>query len=998
MGNFASKIWLWVITCMVVPSAACAAGLGNLTVQSMLGQPLNAEIEIVSLQGGEGDTLAARLASSEAFRQANIDLNPALLALKFAVVRKPDGRYVMTMTSKQPINEPFVDMLVELNWSNGRLVREYTFLLDPPEYAGPPKATEAPISTAVLPRTIPPQPVGVAPAVPAAPTMAGPGAPSAASQTAAAEPSSPAQVAPAEPIVPAQAAPSPELSQGQTPPMETQQPASAPVQVGAAPAAEVPTALVQEPPVAVTTYEVKRGDTLSKIAVRNSANGVNLQQMLVAMFRANQEAFVGDNMNRLRAGKIINIPEKEAAASVSPADARRIVVAQFADFKDYRRSLGGAVAAAPAPQESGRQVSGPITAQEKEKPTPQKGAAKDQLRLSGADDAKRGGKAAGTAVADDLAAKEKALREANERIALLEKNLQDLQKLAQIKSEAGAQLQQQAQAAKAGQAGQPSKQAQLEGPAKAAPAPKVEAPKGPEAAKATEAAKPAPAAKAPEAAKAGEPAKAPVVTKGPEPAKAPEAGKAPVAPQPPAQIAKAPEPAKAPDAGKATEAGKAPEVIAQAAVPGKPEASKAAPTAAPKAAPPQPASSEPSFFDELLDNPYALGGAGGAVILLAGYATYAWRKKRTAQFASGVMSVVPSDVNSVLGTAGGRNVDTGSSSFQSDFSQAGIGKIDTEEIDPIAEADVYMAYGRDAQAEEILREALAKDSTRQAIRLKLLEIYANRKDARAFEAAANELHAATGGRGPDWDKAANLGLSIDPTNTLYGGKPSAAGSARTTTAAAPDADTTQQGGPVNIDFDIGGVTSTTPPPDINLDAGTPSQAGAAPAGLDFDLGLGGDKVAQESPMAAIPAALAAPAADAGLMSIDFNLPASEPLVQSAPELASAGPATDFGAIDFDIGLPGSTEARTEAKTEAALRAPAIELGAISLDLGTPGGSNGSGGAPDARWQEVATKLDLAKAYEEMGDKDGARELLKEVVKEGDTAQQQQAQTMLQTLG
>jgi pilus assembly protein FimV len=1000
VGNFASKIWFWIITCMVVPSAACAAGLGNLTVQSMLGQPLNAEIEIVSLQGGEGDTLAARLASSEAFRQANIDLNPALLAVKFAVVRKPDGRYVMTMTSKQPISEPFVDMLVELNWSNGRLVREYTFLLDPPEYAGPPKATQGSIaSTAVLPRTTSPQPAEAVPTAPAAPaTSSAPAEPLAPAQAAAAATAAPAQREPAQPmiVVPAQAAPS-EASQGQTPPTEGQ-PASAPVQVGAAPAAEAPTALVQEPPAAVT-YEVKRGDTLSKIAMRNSADGVNLQQMLVAMFRANQEAFVGDNMNRLRAGKIINIPEKEAAASVNSTDARRIVVAQFADFKDYRRSLGGAVAAAPAPQESGRQVSGSITAQEKEKPTPQKGATKDQLRLSGADDAKRGGKAAGTAVADDLAAKEKALREANERIALLEKNLQDLQKLAQVKSEAGAQLQQQAQAAKAGQAGQPPKQAQLEGPAKVAPAPKVEAPKGPEAAKAAEAAKPVPAAKAPEAAKTVEPPKGPVATKGPEPAKAPEAGKAPVAPQPPAQVAKAAEPAKAPEAGKATEAAKAPEAIAKAAVPGKPEAPKAAPPTAPKTAP-QPAPSEPSFFDELLDNPYALGGAGGAVILLAGYATYAWRKKRTTQFASGVMSVAPSDVNSVLGTAGGRNIDTGSSSFQSDFSQAGIGKIDTEEIDPIAEADVYMAYGRDAQAEEILREALAKDSSRQAIRLKLLEIYANRKDARAFEAAANELHAATGGRGPDWDKAANLGLSIDPTNTLYGGKPSA-GMATTrmaAVAAAPDTDTTQQGGPVNIDFDIGGVTGTTPPPDINLDAGTPSQAGSGPAGLDFDLGLGGDKLAQESPTAAIAPAPAAPAEDSGLMSIDFNLPASEAPAQAAPEPVSAGPATDLGAIDFDIGLPGSAEARTEAKTETTSQAPAIELGAISLDLGTPGGGNGSGGAPDAQWQEVATKLDLAKAYGEMGDKDGARELLKEVVKEGDTAQQQQAQTMLQTLG
>src|SRR5258706_658897 len=85
-----------------------------------------------------------------------------------------------------------------------------------------------------------------------------------------------------------------------------------------------------------------------------------------------------------------------------------------------------------------------------------------------------------------------------------------------------------------------------------------------------------------------------------------------------------------------------------------------------------------------------------------------------------------------------------------------------------------MAYGRDAQAEEILKDALAKDSTRQAIRVKLLEIYANRKDARSFEAAANELRAATGGRGAEWEKVAGLGLSIDPTNPLYGGKPGSA--------------------------------------------------------------------------------------------------------------------------------------------------------------------------------------------------------------------------------
>src|SRR5439155_397625 len=240
-----------------------------------------------------------------------------------------------------------------------------------------------------------------------------------------------------------------------------------------------------------------------------------------------------------------------------------------ADFNEYRRSLGIAVASTPGSQ-GGRQVSGQISAPKEENPVPFKEPPKDELRLSRADDAKRGAKAAGTAAADDLVAKDNALKEAQERIALLERNLQDVQKLAQIKSQTGAQLQQQAEAA--------------------------------------------------------------------------------------------------------------------------------------------PATIEASFVDELLDDPYQLGGTGVAAILLVGYAAYRWRRKRNSQFENSIMSVVPSDADSVLGSAGGRNVDTSSSSLQSDFSQGGVAKADTEEIDPIAEADVYMAYGRDAQAEEILRDALAKDS------------------------------------------------------------------------------------------------------------------------------------------------------------------------------------------------------------------------------------------------------------------------------------------------
>src|SRR6185369_6735835 len=144
-----------------------------------------------------------------------------------------------------------------------------------------------------------------------------------------------------------------------------------------------------------------------------------------------------------------------------------------------------------------------------------------------------------------------------------------------------------------------------------------------------------------------------------------------------------------------------------------------------------------------------------------------------------------------------------------------------------------------------------------------------------------------------------------------------------------------------------------------------SEAKPAGGGLDFDLGGGDAAVDDGEKTMLMPSKKAAPAAD--------------------PDATVA--------MDFDLNLDLGSSKPEPAK---AAEAP-IDLGGLSLDLGTPGG-NGGGGGNDAKWQEVATKLDLAKAYQEMGDKDGARELLNEVVKEGDAAQQGQAQQMLSGLG
>lgn len=944
VGTFIDKCRWLALACLLLPSLGFSAGLGKLTVHSALGQPLKAEIEVVSLQAGEADSLSARLAPVEAFRQADIDFNGALLNVKFAIERRPGGQHVVVLTSTQPLNEPFFDMLVEVNWSSGKLVREYTFLLDPPEYHMPTLAAAKPALQPSVAQTAP-APVP-APAEPA-----------------------PQAAAPAEPTpqasAPADAAPQPSASAEPGP--QGTSPTEAPTSVQPAPPAATPPEehpLVSEPPKTAETYEVKHGDTLAKIAIRNKIEGVTLQQMLVALFRANQDAFVGDNMNRLRTGKILTLPDKEAALSIGSQDARRLVTAQSADFADYRRSLGLAVAQAPARGEAGRQASGKISAPTEQTPPPAKEPAKDQLRLSRSDDAGRGGKAAGTAAADDQAARDKALKEANERVAILEKNVADMKKLLELKNSAAAQAQQQAQAAKAAP------------PAAPAPAPAAT----PAAAKPMQ---PEAAAKAP-AAKAAEPA-----AKASEPAKVADAGKAPA------------EPAKAvPAAPAATQAVKAP--------------ATAAPKAAPRVAPIAPAP-EAGFFDELLGNEVALAGAAGVIVLLAFYAVYAWRKKkREAGVSEGIAGSSPADVNSVLGVSGGRDVDTGSSSFQSDFSQSGIGKIDTEEIDPLAEADVYMAYGRDAQAEEILKEALAKDSSRHAIRVKLLEIYANRKDTKAFEAAAGELHDATGGRGPEWEKAVKLGLGIDPHNTLYGGRktdelthPEVPSNALAMPDIALPVTEMPQAAPA-LDFNLdlgGGGSGGEAQPDITLDVDAPAHGDAAPAGLDFDLGLGGDKPAgdtsgfspggtliNDQPLTPEPSA----GADAPL-NIDFDLPGMDKPAPAAPAPAAApAAAADAGDGSINFDLSGFSSPASQPKPEPA-KETALDLSAISLDMDTEAAAAPAGGG-DGRWQEVATKLDLAKAYEEMGDKDGARELLKEVVKEGDSAQQQRAQTMLQALG
>ena len=844
-----------------------AAGLGQLSVISPLGQPLNAEIEIVSLQPGEEEGLVARLASPDAFRAAGIDFNPALVSARFAIERR-GGRPLLRVRTTQPVNDPFLEILVELQWTTGRLVREYTVLLDPPEYRGPQAIAAAPAARATPAAAPEPKPAE-APAAQPAPEPAR--APAPAPLEARPLPSVPARAAEPAPAPAAEA--------------QVEKPAAAEAEKPAAAEAEKPAAEPVGEPAAAEEGKVavKKGDTLSEIARQNLPRGANLNQMLIAIYRANEDAFIRKNVNLLRAGRILDIPGAEAVSAIDPEEAKRLVQAHMDDFAVYRSRLAAASTSVEAPG-GRREAEGKI----EPKPEAPAAAPRDQVRLSKADPSKPAAPASRAAREDDAVARERALKETQSRVTDLERNVTDLQKLLEMKNQQLAELEKRAQA------------------------------------------KPAPVVPVP----------------------------APVAPKP---VAEAPKPA--PEAPKPVP--QAPKPPVQAAKP------------QPKPAPPPP---EPSIVDEFLDNPIALAGLGGVIVLLAGYGVWTWRKKKTTQARF---------QDSVLGAASttGSSTGTGAALAAQSVSQGSLSQplagMEADEVDPIAEADVYMAYGRDAQAEEILKEALQKDAKRTAVHSKLLEIYANRRDVTAFEQTALKLKSLTNGSGPEWDKAAALGRSIDPQNGLYGGGAApAAVPAAAAAAAAP-----------NLDFDLS-ATSTQQaailpefsidepkaPPlsglDFDLDA---APAAAAGASAKSDFSPGGTLIMGERP------------GERTVTSVDFNLDTTG---SSEAKRAGAEPSAD-GGLDFDISLDLGGE---EKKPEPDKTAAPMDLSSISLDLGIAGEPSGSPAGTDPKWQEVATKLDLAKAYEEMGDKDGARELLNEVLKDGDSVQKGQAQQLLAKLG
>lgn len=852
---------LGLIAGLALSGVACAMGMGGINVTTALGEPLRAEIELVAVGKTEKSSLSAHLASPDIFKGAGMDYPSGLPTLKFQIETRVNGEPYLKVTSIQPVNEPFVSLLVELSWSSGKLLREYTFLLDPPNYK-----PEQPKAAEVKP---------VAPSVADTPMRA---------------------TAPADEEVFAEAA---------THASDRKSAESGNVASG--------------------VIKVKRGDTLSKIALQAKPADVSLERMLVALYRSNADAFDGKNMNRLKTGKILHMPASYDLDKLAQVDAVKEIHVQVADWHAYRQKLASASGAAAehAPQQ---EATGKISTTVADKAPAAKESTKEVVRLSKGESPGDKAVVAGGAKAlqnkvhaleEEAIAKGKALKESNERVAMLEKNIKEMQHLIELK-------------------GQPV------APAK------------------------------PVLGKAEEPAKTKPIPK-PEPAKV---------------EAKLPTPAP---------------TIAPVAAPQPPATPAAKPVAAPKVVPPPPS---------MLDEPLYLAGGAAALLALGGLGFMLARRGKGGKAEKKISGSSEAAAKDIGVTSGRISAPVVPSPETGDFTQAvtatPISPGQPEDVDPINEADLFLSFGRDAQAEEILKDALAKNPASNQIRLKLLSIYVNRKDTKSFSVIARQVQ--DSGDAAAWAQAAGMGRNLEPNNPMYGGT-----GGEPVIAASVDQGKSEPQHAAGLDFDLGfgvpeAAAATENESTMVLNAPLGGKA-AATSAVDFDLGFGAPEAAaaieNENTMV-----LNAPLGEKAMVMPSEDLRAAQEAPMdfditsthfSPAAITEEKPAADISAstddaLAFTLDFPIADKPAAPAQA-AAKEAVDIDLSGISLDLGEPTAPASAPAAEvkDAHWHDVATKLDLAKAYQEMGDNAGAREILEEVLAEGDDQQRAAAEGILQQL-
>lgn len=279
----ASAVAISLITLGTSPAWGLA--LGRVSVQSTLGETLRAEIELAEINSDEALSLHASLASPNYYRAAGLEFPSILGQVEIKLQQRQDKRHFLKVSNNQPVNEPFIDLIIEARWAAGRLVRDYTLLFSPPSLATERAAPNA-SNSLTLPQAL---------------------------------------------ALPGKAASEPEA-------------ATAAI---VAPTAPAPSATASKPstsnqtgtPQGVQTLRVKPGDTANKIALEHLPARLSLEQMLLALLRANPQAFIQENINWLKTGALLQLPSEEEVLATSPEHARDIVAVQSRDFNEFRKNL-----------------------------------------------------------------------------------------------------------------------------------------------------------------------------------------------------------------------------------------------------------------------------------------------------------------------------------------------------------------------------------------------------------------------------------------------------------------------------------------------------------------------------------------------------------------------------------------------------------------------------------------------------------------------------------
>jgi len=891
----------------ILPFSVYALGLGSIDMRSTLNQRLDARIELLRVRGDELKELEVSLATAGTFRRAGIERPGFLTQIKFNLVKPSSGKKAyIHLTSRNPITEPFLNFLVEVNWSNGRLLREFTVLVDPPV-----------LSAESQPRAIQAPQTRVETARPAPTTRR-----SERTRTASSEERTTRSV-----------------------PKRSSRPAPDILQTGSG---------------GVEYGPVSRGDTLWEIAVQmRPDSSVSVPQMMMALLESNPRAFIDSNINNLKMGHVLRLNNVSAATSISSGEAARMASLQWEEWKESKGMIGSTpartrTASARAPSAARVKLVSPGEGEDGTGTPRQIAEGSDAARLN-----------------EELSLSQEALdatrqetKELSSRLSALDEQLETMKRLVNLKDNQLLALQNQLKSA--GETPELTESAESQALSDELLSQEKAAS---DATRSSDPTAEQLAAEIGEVVSADEQAEMDAILSGDGVA---------------SQVVDIEQLA----AEEATATGADSGIVATLmAIPGK-----------------------------IMGDFRLLGGVVVFLLIIGGFAWLVVRRRGLQQFQESILTG-QSSIGDLDGIADSPSEDA---SFMSDFAVSSMEGIQTDvsEVDPISEADVYLAYGRYKQAEELITSAIESSPDRADLKLKALEIHYAAKDKNAFE-QQGAMYIDGLKETEHWARVTEMAQELCPENAMFTGN---------AVSSSMD-DAVEEVGDLDFDdseltglgadsefADLGGADSEFA--DLGTDGGGSTEQ--AVDDLDFDLGSDDDKTIRLADVAAVPEPELEGVGD---NSLDFDLGDFESdsnrsdlteeidAIAEMPEAENFLETEDDNSLDFDLGSfePDSFSASDDDEISGSNDDNSLDFD-LSLDdsaiIADAGEEEPSMEITDedmeaelddslfADVDEVGTKLDLAKAYIDMGDSDGAKSILDEVLEEGDDSQKNEAEGLM----